>query len=210
MKRTIRGLALLAAACAFAAAPAWTQEMEKKGKKGKGAAIGEKAEDIKLQDIDGKEFCLTEFLQSQEKKDEKERVKVIVVNFWSYTCGVSKKYEGRVKALVDKYKDDKTVLILGVNSNSTETVEGTKKQLKEKETELRVLMDPDGTVATSFDAKCNTTSVALDAKGVIRYWGSIDNDKDAGQEGRKAYLEDAITALLEGKEIADKKTKAFG
>lgn len=206
MKRSIRGLALLAAAFA-AAAPAGAQEMERKAK---GAKIGEKIADIKLKDVDGKEFCLADFLQEQEKKDEKERVKAIVVTFWSYDCGISKKYEGRIKAFADKLKDNKAVLVLGVNSNSTETAEKSKAYLGEVKTDLRVLLDPDGAVARALDAKCNTTSLVLDAKGALQYWGSIDNDKDAGQEGRKAYLEDAVAALLEGKEIAEKKTKAFG
>jgi hypothetical protein len=198
------GAAALSALIAAGAAPVWAQAM------GEVAEVGQKVPaDIKLEDTDGKEFCLSAFLEENGKKDPKEQVKAVTLIFWSYTCGVGKKYDKRVKALTETFKG-KPVLILGVNSNAPEKAEDTKKYLKQVETELRVLMDPTGEVADLFEAKSVTTTVVIDGKGVLRYWGSIDNDKDTGAEGRKAFVENAINALIEGKDIQDAKTKAFG
>lgn len=171
--------------------------------------IGEKAADFKLTDVDGKEFDLAAFVAAEAKKDEKERVKAVTLIFWSLQCPSGVACTKRIKAMAEDSKG-KPVLVLGVNSNVNESGEAWKEYLRKAGADVRVLMDADGAVARQFGAKAVTTTVVLDGGGVLRYWGAIDNGKDLGQDGREAYVENAMKAISEGKEVTPAKTSPKG
>jgi len=157
----------------------------------------------------GKEFDLAAFVAAEAKKDEKERVKAVTLIFWSLQCPSGVACTKRIKAMAEDSKG-KPVLVLGVNSNVNESGEAWKEYLRKAGADVRVLMDADGAVARQFGAKAVTTTVVLDVGGVLRYWGAIDNGKDLGQDGREAYVENAMKAISEGKEVTPAKTSPKG
>ena len=53
------------------------------------------------------------------------------------------------------------------------------------------------------------SAFVLDATGVLRYMGALDNNKKPGEDGRMGYVEDALDSMLAGTPIQVPETKAF-
>jgi hypothetical protein len=50
----------------------------------------------------------------------------------------------------------------------------------------------------------------LDADGIVKYIGAIDNNTKSAEDANKKYVENAVDAVLQGNEVPEKKTKAIG
>ena len=50
----------------------------------------------------------------------------------------------------------------------------------------------------------------IDAEGIIRYWGAIDNDKNFRTVGDRNFVEDAIKSVMAGETVTVQKTRAYG
>ncbi len=71
------------------------------------------------------------------------------------------------------------------------------------------LLDQKGTVAESFGVKNCPTYLVLN-RGKIVYHGAIDNDVWGRNLDRKLYLDDAIRQVVEGLEVENPLTRAYG
>jgi hypothetical protein len=88
--------------------------------------------------------------------------------------------------------------VLALDANAGETPEIVSAFAKEKGLGLPIVLDPDGRAADLFGTEVTTTTVAIDGDGVLRYCGRF-----GGGDGH-AYAEDALKAVLAGKEVAVK------
>ena len=68
---------------------------------------------------------------------------------------------------------------------------------------MPVLIDSQGNLADLLGAKMTTTTVVIDANNVVRYWGQF-------QQGDKALAEEAIEAVLAGKNPQQEHTRERG
>lgn len=165
---------------------------------GEPAKIGEPVKDFQLQDLwTGKDVKLSQ-----------HHGKTVVLSFVSYNCAVSWRYETRMGKLVSKY-EPKKVVFLTVRSNARDTVDGIKKYCETKNLTMPLLYDQKNTLSDYLGARVTPTFYVIDAKGVLRYGGACDDNADETAVG-KSYLVDAIDAVLAGKDVPVKTSRAFG
>lgn len=168
-----------------------------------GYEVGDKVADFKLKNVDGKMVSLADF----------KTAKGFIVMFDCNTCPVSKAYNERILALNKKYASQGfPVIAINPNDPSVSAGDSFEKMVdyaKKKGYDFPYLVDETQNVAKAFGAT-NTPHVFVLTKDLtVAYIGSIDNSRDAGNVTKK-YVEEAVDALLAGKEVPTPKTKAVG
>ncbi len=76
-----------------------------------------------------------------------------------------------------------------------------------------VLLDEEGVVGRAYEAKTTPQMVVIDAEGVLRYDGAIDDKPSADAKslnGATNYLKAAFASVVAGEEVAEKRTKPYG
>jgi len=172
-----------------------------------GYKIGDVATDFSLENIDGKMVSLSDYKEA----------KGFIVVFTCNTCPYAVAYEDRVEALNKKYAD-KGYPVIAIMPNNTDVKPGDnmdamKARAKAKGFTFPYLMDKGQKIYPQYGAT-KTPHVYLLEKtkkgNVVKYIGAIDdNYKDANAVKTK-YVENAVDALLKGKEIKVKETRAIG
>lgn len=153
---------------------------------------------FKLKGIDGKEYDLESF----------KGKKAVVVMFIATRCPYSNAYNERMEQLHDDYSK-KGVAVIGINANNTESLDEVKKHAEEHKFAFPVLKDQGNVVADEYGAQFTPEIFVLDGDLTLRYHGRIDNSHKI-KEVETHDLRDVLNALLAGKEITKKETKAFG
>lgn len=159
--------------------------------------IGKKIDNFTLTDTNGKESSFN---------DLKGKNGTVIV-FVSAQCPVVKMYDERISKVVKDY-EAKGIKFIGINSNSTESLEWMKSHAEEKYT-FPVLVDTGNKFADQLGATVTPEFYQFDAKNKLVYHGAADNDR-RGENITDNYLSDALTAMLGGKEIATTRANAFG
>jgi peroxiredoxin len=164
-------------------------------------AVGEKAPDINLP-------VATEGGGQLALKDVLAKNKLTVVMFIATQCPVSNAYNTRMAALAKDYTS-KGIAFVGVNSNKQEAVEEIKKHAKENSFSFAIVKDDKNKIADLYGARVTPEIFVIDANGVVKYHGRIDEKQDGG-DVKSPDLRNALDALLAGKAVASPETKAFG
>jgi peroxiredoxin len=76
-----------------------------------------------------------------------------------------------------------------------------------------VILDPSGEIGRAYAAKTTPHMFVIDATGVLRYDGAIDDKPSASPsslEGAKNYVLAAFDAVAAGEEVQDSRTKPYG
>ena len=128
--------------------------------------------------------------------------------FISYNCSTSWRYEKRVGKVMQEF-GPKGLRVMFVRSSANDTVEQTKKYAEARNFTGPLLYDEKNALADYFGVRVTPTFVLLDGKGVLRYSGSFDDHPDE-TAAKKTFARDAITAVIDGKPVAVKETRAFG
>lgn len=174
---------------------------------GAGYKIGDVAEDFSLKNIDGKMVSMSDY------KDAKG----FIITFTCNTCPYAVMYEDRITALNTKY-ESQGYPVIAIMPNSIEKKPGDalpemKKRAEEKGFNFPYLIDAAQDVYPKYGATKTPHMFVLQKtkKGnVVKYIGAIDdNYKDASAVTTK-YVEEAVDALLNGKEVPQTETKAIG
>ena len=162
-------------------------------------SIGSRAPEFELRTVEG-ELASSASLRANAQ--------VTVVGFVAAQCPVTNAYNQRMIALYKQFSSRGVAFVL-VNSNSNETAEEMKLYAKQAALTYPVYRDAGNRVADLFGAQTTPEIFVLDAEGVVRYHGAID---DAQNEARVRVhgLRLAIEALLAGKQVEPARTKAFG
>jgi len=134
--------------------------------------------------------------------------KATVVMFIATQCPISNAYNERMRALAEQYMP-KGVRFVGINSNATEPVAEVAQHAKENRFPFPVLKDEGNRIADRFDAQFTPEIFVMDAKGVLRYHGRIDDSQNPANI-TSHDLRDTLEALLAGKNPPRAQTKAFG
>jgi peroxiredoxin len=160
--------------------------------------VGSKIEAFSLPDLDGKTRTLDELKGSNGA----------VIVFLSAQCPVVKGYNARINELAAEYAA-KGINFIGINSNSTESLEWVKSNASEVGYKFPVLIDKGNVLADKLGATVTPEAYYIDAKGVLLYHGAIDNDR-TGKAVSEAFLKTAFDSSLAGKPIAKTRANAFG
>jgi peroxiredoxin len=173
----------------------------------KGYQIGDIATDFKLPNVDGKMVSLADY------KDAKGFIVVFTCN----TCPYAVAYEERIIQLDKKYakKGYPVVAIMPNNPKIKpgDNMEAMKSNAKEKGFTFPYLMDDGQKIYPQYGAT-KTPHIYLLQKtkkgNVVKYIGAIDDNYQDASAVNTKYVEDAVDALLAGKEIKMTETKAIG
>lgn len=173
----------------------------------KGYDIGDYADDFTLSNVDGKKVSLSDY------KDAKGFLVIFTCN----SCPYAVAYEDRIIALDKKYKS-KGVPVIAINPNNPEkqpkdSYKLMKQRASEKNFSFPYLFDEGQKIFPKYGATRTPHVFLLEntSKGyLVKYIGAIDdNYQDASKVGVK-FVEEAVDAMLEGKEIDITTTKAIG
>jgi len=172
-----------------------------------GYEVGDIATDFKLENIDGKMVSLADFKEA----------KGFIVIFTCNTCPYAVAYEDRVEALNEKYAD-KGYPVIAIMPNNTKVkpgdrMEAMKARAKAKGFTFPYLMDEGQKIYPQYGAK-KTPHVYILQKtkngNQVKYIGAIDDNYQDANAVNQKYVEDAVDALLEGRDIKETHTRAIG
>jgi len=172
-----------------------------------GYQVGDIVEDFSLKNVDGKMVSMAGFSDA----------KGFILTFTCNTCPYSVAYEDRLVALDKKYAS-KGYPVIAINPNSPEarpddSFEKMQVRAKEKGFTFPYMLDVGQKVYPEFGATRTPHMyvIAKTPKGhQVKYIGAIDDNHKDASAVTKRYIEDAVDALLAGKEVEVKTTKAIG
>lgn len=172
-----------------------------------GYKVGDEAMDFSLKNVDGNMVALAQFADA----------KGYIVIFTCNHCPYAKAYESRIVALNEKY-NTLGYPVIAINPNDPniqpeDSYEAMKTNAKEKGFSFPYLFDEQQAVYPIYGAT-KTPHVYLlqkqDGKLIVKYIGAIDDNYEHQEEVKEKYVEQAVDALLAGKDIATSSTKAVG
>ena len=173
---------------------------------------GETAPSFSLMNQDKQTVSLDEF-----------RGKKVVLEWTNHDCPfVKRHYETRNMQTLQKDMADNEVVWLSVVS-SAEGKQGYISSTQAKQltadrdaNPTHVLLDKKGEVGRLFSAKTTPHMFVIDEMGKVQYQGAIDNLGNTGAlfstdlSRAKNYVRNAVSQLMSGEEVKDKKTRPYG
>jgi len=178
--------------------------------------VGEVVPDFKLTDIDGKERSLSD-----------SKGKIVILEWFNPQCPyVTDQYTKRALKTFGNDMQQAGVVYLAINSaapgNQGAGKEANKEARERFGIRFPILLDEDGVVGRMFDARFTPQMFLIDAKGILRYAGAIDNaplgkvnetyppgkGKERGQYVN--YARQAYDELKADEDVSTPKTKPYG
>lgn len=172
-----------------------------------GYKIGDIATDFSLKNIDNKKVSLKNF----------NNAKGFIVIFTCNHCPYAMAYEDRILALDRKYKK-LGYPVIAINPNNPEKQKDDsfakmQERAKEKGFTFPYLLDEGQKIYPQYGATKTPHVYVLQKtrKGnEVKYIGAIDDNYEDAKAVKEKYVENAVDALLNGKEVSVKETKAIG
>lgn len=161
-------------------------------------AIGATFPNFELSDLDGKTHTLEQY-----------KGKIVVLEMASMHCPYSRGTDPHLVELATAYAD-KDVVVLGIDSHNSTTVEEIKKYAAEVKKTYPILKDEGNKYADTIGAKVTPEIYVIDKEGKLVYHGAFDDRADPTKKGENAYTENAVKAALEGKPADPNRVKAWG
>lgn len=176
-------------------------------------ALGSPAPDFTLPGVDGKDWSLSDFDDSQ----------LLLVVFTCNHCPTAQYYEERIKSLVTDYQD-KGVALVAISPNDPASVrldelgwavrgdsfEDMKVQAEERGYNFPYLFDGETEeVSRQYGPLVTPHAFLFDADRKLRYVGAID-DSEREQHVSTHYVRHAIDSLLAGEAPKVAQTKVVG
>src|SRR6185436_8649710 len=137
---------------------------------------------------------------------------VIVVCFTCNTCPYAVDYEDRLIGLAKKFAaEGHRCALVAINANKVkdDLLPAMQERAKSKSFNFPYLHDETQQVAKSYGATFTPEFVVLNKERKVIYLGAMDDSPD-GKKITKRYLEDAIAAVLAGKQAPTMETPAVG
>ena len=170
-------------------------------------AVGSKAPDFSLKNVDGKMISLA----------SNASAKGYIVTFTCNHCPFAKMYEDRIIALDQRFAP-KGYPVIAICSNDPaaspdDSFDNMVSRSKEKHYTFPYLYDESQSAAHAYGAT-NTPHLFVVNKEsgafVVKYIGAIDDNAQDAKAATKHYVVDAVNALLAGKSVSVTDTKAIG
>ncbi len=185
MKRIAFGIAVAAVALLGAVAP---------------LKVGDKAPEFTAMDENGVSHKLAAY-----------KGHAVVLEWTNSECPfVERHYESGAMKKLAAALGAKDVVWLAVNSTYTNTPDDTKEWKAEQGFSYATLQDPDGNLGHMYGAKTTPHMFVIDAEGILRYRGAIDDDPNGKQAAPKNYVDSAVQALLASSTPNPAETQSYG
>lgn len=187
--------------CLCVAALAALATASEAGKFNKKLSIGDKAPEWSgLAGVDGKPHALADY-----KSD------LLVVVFTCNRCPVAAGYHDRLNRLAETYRDrGVSVVAINVNPGKAESLEKMASRAQEKKFAFDYLKDESQASAKAYGARATPTVFLLNAAREVVYMGAVDDNWEAEAAVEHHYLQDAVDALLAGRQPEISETRATG
>ncbi len=157
---------------------------------------GRPAPDFTLRDLKGEVHRLSD-----------ERGRVVVLNFWSAVCPWSQRADEALGEILQEWGD--RVVYWPIASNSDETIEAIRETVSDRALPL-VLHDVDHRVADRYEAVATPQFFVIDLQGIIRYSGALDDVTFRNRTPSRAYLAEAVNAVIARRLPEPAQTAAYG
>jgi peroxiredoxin len=175
--------------------------------KGSDLTTGRQVTPFTLKDYRGKEHSLAALLHEK---------KAVAIVFLGTECPLAKLYGPRMVTLAKEF-ESKGVGFLGIDSNRQDAVVEMDAFARQQGLTFPILKDLSNRVADDFGATRTPEAFLVDARGVIRYQGRIDNQYTFGAgvgfaqpQLRRRDLAIAVDEILAGKPVTVATTEAKG
>jgi hypothetical protein len=195
-----KSLMLLVAGLALASPVAWSADEPVP------LSIGDEVPmaSVKMKSVDGREFSIAE---AAGKKGT-------LVVFSCNACPWAKAWEKRIVEIGNTYPKQGVGVIV-INSNDPDRVAEDgyavmQQRAKQRGMKYPYVVDATSGVARAFGATRTPEAFLFDVSGKLVYHGTIDDNAKQPGQVKERYLQDAIRAVLGGKEVAVPETKALG
>jgi peroxiredoxin len=167
--------------------------------------LGDKAPltDVKMKNVDGKELTIGGVAGKQGT----------LVIFSCNHCPFARAWEERIAELGNTYRQ-KDIGVIMINANDADAqppdgYEEMQKRAEERHFEFPYVVDATSDVARAFGAARTPECFLFDKEGKLVYHGAVDDDKNP-ESVQHHWLQAALDAVVAGKEVTDKETKAVG
>jgi peroxiredoxin len=172
-----------------------------------GYKIGDVATDFSLKNVDGKNVSL------KDMKDAKGYIVIFTCNHCPYAVA----YEDRIIGLDKKYSK-KGYPVIAINPNNPvkqpdDSFAKMQERAKDKNFKFPYVLDEGQKIFPQYGATKTPHVYVLEktAKGnIVRYIGAIDDNYEDARAVSQKYVENAVDALISGKDVPVKETKAIG
>jgi peroxiredoxin len=139
--------------------------------------------------------------------------KLSVVVFTCNQCPYARAFEDRIVSLGRDYAK-RGVVFYAIDPNDDDAYPIEKAPEMKARAEagrypFPYLKDADSAVARAYGARVTPHVFVVDGQGVVRYRGYVDDSAKAG-ERKVTGLQDALDALLAGRDVQQTATRAFG
>ena len=150
------------------------------------AEIGQPAPDFTLESIDGQRYNLAS-----------AKGKVVVLDFWSAECPWSEKADEQIRQSGFNQEPEEGVLHWRIDANVNESIDEIREASAARSVEP-VLVDEEHHVADLYGAMTTPHIFVIDAEGILRYRGALNDATWRDPEPNRNYLIEAVSAALEG------------
>lgn len=137
---------------------------------------------------------------------------VVVVVFTCNSCPYAVDYEQRINELAERYQGDSSrvaVVAINVNKIEADQLPAMKKRADDRKFKFPYLYDESQQIAKAFGAVRTPEFFVLNKERRIVYMGAMDDNTKVDQV-KTRYLNDAITATLNGQPITTTETPPVG
>jgi len=164
------------------------------------AIVGKPAPDFSALDETGASHALSGY-----------RGHAVVLEWTNSDCPfVERHYSAKTMEKLAAMLGARDVVWLAVNSTSTNTPADTVAWKAEQGFAYPTLQDADGTLGHLYGARTTPHLFVIDAAGVLRYEGAIDDDPYGRSTKPVNYVGGAVKALLAGGSPDPSETKPYG
>jgi len=159
------------------------------------------------------DFRLTDHLGRSHELYYYSDAKAIVLFSQLNGCPIVRQTIPLIKDLRNRYEKDQVVFLM-LNGNPYDDLESVIEEAEEFNIDIPILLDETQLITEGLEIKRSATALLIDPKSwKIVYRGAVDDRFDYGARKQNAthnWLEDAIVALLEGKEVETPRTETKG
>jgi peroxiredoxin len=165
--------------------------------------IGDRVPDFTLEGVDGKKYNLYSSIKEGA-----------VVVFSCNHCPYVQAYEERIKKIQEDFAL-KGIQVLAISSNDVkkypeDSFDNMKNRAKERKFNFPYLWDETQQIARAYDATHTPEIFLVNKNKQLVFHGKIDDNWQQPDRVKNNYLKDAITEMLEGKEISVPETFTIG
>jgi len=160
-------------------------------------AIGSTVSNFTYPDTNGKDVSLADY-----------KGKIVALVFYNQGCPYVVEVKDRLSEFTKAYAD-KGVAVLAVDAGVNNKSDAIKEYAAG--VPFPILVNKNSDLAVAAGATRTPEVILINKEGKVAYRGAFDNGEVGSEQGKRAsYTEDAVKALLDGKEPAVTQTKAFG